>query len=79
MGYDKQHRNELWSWINRHGITSFWGALAELAADRIRELSAQEDLSPTQKMVLKQWTRTHTKLEALAEWCEEFGPGTDCR
>jgi hypothetical protein len=31
------------------------------------------------KVTVKQWSRTARRLKELREWCAKFGPGSDCR
>jgi len=43
----------------------------------IAEKKAQSQYS--NKVTVKQWSRTARRLKELREWCVKFGPGSDCR
>jgi hypothetical protein len=43
----------------------------------IAEKKAQSQHS--NKVTVKQWSRTARRLKELREWCAKFGPGSDCR
>ena len=70
-------REVLFSWIRTRGYQTFFDGLAEIAADRAKELDGAEDR--WERLERKQWERTGRKLQELAEWCRQFGPGSDCR
>jgi hypothetical protein len=78
-GYEEEERKALWDWIKAHGVACFWPLLAEMAADRVREVSQIEKPEPGEKMQLAQWTRAQNKLKDLSEWMVLFGPGSDCK
>ena len=79
MPYNADDRRSLWSWINNKGVPEFWESLAAMAEDRIDTLSKIEGPDRHEKMALAQWTRMHRKLQELAAWRAEFGPGSGCR
>lgn len=70
-------REALFYWMKKKGYQSFFDGLAEIAADRVKELEGAEDRS--QRTEARQWERTGRRLKELADWCREFGPGSGCR
>ena len=51
------------------------GVLAYLIV--IAEKKAQSQHS--NKVTVKQWSRTARRLNEFRVWCTKFGPGSDCR
>lgn len=74
---EKSHKEALFNWIVIRGYQNFFDGLAEIAADRVRELEGTEVRSRRTEM--RQWERTGRRLQELADWCREFGPGSGCR
>ncbi len=71
------HKEALFSWMGVRGYQAFFDGLAEIAADRVKDLEGTEDRS--QRTEMRQWERTGRRLKELADWCREFGPDSGCR
>jgi hypothetical protein len=70
-------REALFRFMGTQGYQTFFDGLAEVAADRVKDLAGTEDRSLRTEM--RQWERTGRRLKELADWCREFGPGSGCR
>ena len=55
--------------------------LAEIACDISAELASKIDApeNSAQQMTRRQWERMIPRLQQLAEWAKDFGPGSGCR
>ena len=55
--------------------------LAEIAVEKAASFAAQPDgfESKAHRMNQRQWERVIPRLEELADWIKEFGPGSGCR
>jgi hypothetical protein len=73
----EDHKQALVSWIRAKGYQYFFEGLAEIAADEAAKLEGTEDRE--RRIEYRQWQRTGRKLQELADWCREFGPGSGCR
>ena len=70
----------LFAWIRARGVQIFFEGLAKIADDHIAALQASSEYETSRdlKIEARQWKRTAAKLEALAAWTKEFGPGSGC-
>jgi hypothetical protein len=75
MPMTPEDRSSIYHFLQPNGSSEFFRELVKIAHDHAEVLERANE----PKAGLRQWQRLERKLDELAGWCGQFGPGSGCR